>query len=565
MSNKSLQSWFVGGVAAVAVAAFAAVGAAEAAPRAETSEVEGLSGPAVMAIVSLVDQRVSFYDAYGGVIQSRVSSGRTAYETPVGVYSILQKKRDHTSNLYEDAAMPFMQRITWSGVALHAGKLPGHPASAGCVRMPYKFASDVFERTKLGMRVVVARRDVAPIAFTHPLLPKPYYSEAEAVLTRTALDPEADESSKASAFEPDLSNWPDRQALLGSLRAAAEVKEAEAKAAAEPVEDLQGAVKARAGEEKKAMAAQKSAERAKARAEAQVSRAERRLDAATQPRTIAAREDALAKAQNALDAVQEKVAEATAAAEAAAAAHAEAKDRLASAEAAKAAAEAEAKFARRKTLPISVFVSLKEQRLYVRQGHEAVMDVAVDIANPETPIGTYVYQAVDYTEGGDDVTWMAVSIGPHVAGQEGYGKKKAPTPTEAAGARAALDRVTIPAEVNARISEALWPGSSIIVSDEGISKETGEATDFVVLISGEPQGGIVIRPREQRQPQQTLPEYFVDYDDRYYYDEYGRRYDRRRYDRRYERRYGRYDDRYERYDRRRERRRREPRGIFGLW
>lgn len=532
-------------------------------------EAEGLSGPAVMAIVSLVDQRVSLYDANGGVIRSRVSSGRTEYETPVGVFSILQKKRDHTSNLYEDAAMPFMQRITWSGVALHAGKLPGHPASAGCVRLPYKFAQNIFEDTKLGMRVIVARRDVAPVPFTHASLPKPEYAEAEAVLTRTTFDPLADANGEASPFEPDLSNWPERQALLDSLRAAAEVKAAEAKKAAEPIEALTGAVKARAADEKKAEAARAKAERAKSRADDQVKRAERRLSLAKQPKTIAAREDAVAKAKEAVEAAQAKFDEATAAAEAAVAAHSEAKDKLAAAEAVKAEADAAAKDARRKTLPISVFVSLKEQRLYVRQGHEAVMDVAVDIADPETPIGTYVYSAVGYGESRDEMKWTAVSLGPHVAGQDGYAKKKAPTPTNAADAAAGLDRVTIPPDVSARMSQSLWPGSSIIVSDEGTSKETGESTDFVVLISGEPQGGIVIRPRKEREPPVDLPEYFVDYDDEYYYDEYGRRYDRRRYDRRYRRyeerrrygRYDRYDDRYDRY----ERRRREPRGIFGLW
>lgn len=520
---------------------------------------EGLSGPAAMVIVSLVDQRISVYDANGGIMQARVSSGRTNYETPVGLYKVLQKNRDHTSNLYEDAAMPFMQRMTWSGVALHGGKLPGYPASAGCVRLPHNFASDIFERTKLGTPVIVARRDVAPVAFRHDMLPKPDYAQAEAVLTRTALNSE-DGALKGSAFEPDLSNWPERQALLDSLRAAADAKAAEAKLAAAPVEELKGVVKARAADEKKAAGAKRTAERAKTRAEGSVAQAERRLAAAKQPRTIAAREEALAKAQASLEAADAKLAEAVVAFEVAEAAHAKAKEELASAEAVFAEADAIAKEARRKTLPISVFVSLQEQRLYIRQGHEAVMDVAVDITDPATPIGTHLYTALDYTADGDDLRWNVVSIGPHVPGQDGYAKKKAPTATDAEYAAAALERVTLPAEVSERISRALWPGSSIIVSDEGMSKETGEATDFVVLISGEPQGGIVIRPKQERQP--ALPEYFVDYDGRYYYDEYGRRYDRRRVDRRYGR-----NDRYERYDRYYDRRRPPPRdrGFFSFW
>ena len=559
--HKIVSRNVVGGAVA-ALAAMATFGGSHFASAqssdADALEAQGLSGPAVMAIVSLVDQRIAVYDAHGGVVQARVSSGRTEYETPVGVYSVLQKNRDHVSNLYEDARMPFMQRMTWSGVALHGGALPGYPASAGCVRLPQKFASEIFEQTKLGTRIIVARRDVAPVPFSHSALPKPLLSEAEAVLTRTTFDPLADEQSKGSVFEPDLTNWPERQAAIESLRAVADEKAATAKAAAAPVEELKGTVKARTDAVKKAAGAKRTAERAKSRAEGRVKQAERRLAAAKQPATIKSREDALAKAQAGLDEAEAKLAEADAEVEAAEKAQAAAEQELAAAEAVFAEADAAAKEARRKTLPISVFVSLKEQRVYIRQGHEAVTDAPVTISEPETPIGTHVYTAVDFTPGGDDMRWTAVSIGPHVPGQEGYGKKKEPTLTDAEHAGAALDRIAMPAEVSERISAALWPGSSIIVSDEEQSKETGESTDFVVLISGEPQGGIVIRPRRERQPQ--IPEYFVDYDGYYYYDEQGRRYDRRRYDRRNDRRYGRYD-RY--YDERRGPPR--DRSFFGLW
>ena len=557
--SNTIKGWSLAAVAALA--AIGAGGTGARATEAQTPDIEGLSGPAVMAIVSLVDQRIAVYDADGGVMRARVSSGRTNYETPVGIYAVLQKNRDHTSNLYEDARMPFMQRMTWSGVALHGGALPGYPASAGCVRLPNKFANEIFELTKLGTRIIVARRDVAPVPFTHAALPTPNYPEPEAVLTPTAFDPESEAPGRGSVFEPDVSNWPERQALLEALRAAADEKAATAKTAAEPVEELKGMVKTRAAEEKKAASAKRTAERAKSRAEGRVQQAERRLAAAKQPATIKSREEALAKAQSALEEEEAKLAEAVAAAEAAEQAHAEAQQELAAAEAVKAEADAAAKEARRKTLPISVFVSLQEQRLYIRQGHEAVMDVPVTISEPETPIGTHVYTAVDYASDGDEMRWTVVSIGPHAAGQEGHAKTKEPTPTDPVRAGAALDRIAMPPEVARRISEALWPGSSLIVSDEGMSKETGESTDFVVLISGEPQGGLVIRPRQERQPRQ--PDYFVDFDGYYYYDEYGRRYDRRRVERRSDRRLGRYD----RYDRYYEERRRPPRdrSFFGLW
>ena len=99
-------------------------------------------GPGVpmLAIVSLSDQRVTIYDAEGKMLQSPVSTGATGLETPAGIFSVVQKKEVHASNIYEDGNMPFMQRITWTGIAMHAGVLPGQPASHGCVRMPHAFA-----------------------------------------------------------------------------------------------------------------------------------------------------------------------------------------------------------------------------------------------------------------------------------------------------------------------------------------------------------------------------------------------------------------------------------------
>jgi lipoprotein-anchoring transpeptidase ErfK/SrfK len=98
------------------------------------------AGAPLMAIVALREQRVTIYDADGRILQAPVSTGQTGYETPAGIYSVIQKEAEHYSNLYDDASMPFMQRITWSGIALHAGQLPGHPASHGCIRMPYECA-----------------------------------------------------------------------------------------------------------------------------------------------------------------------------------------------------------------------------------------------------------------------------------------------------------------------------------------------------------------------------------------------------------------------------------------
>ena len=129
-------------------------GAGRARPSSNSSQ-STISGAPVVAIVSINTQRVSLFDAYGGVVRARVSTGRTGYETPVGVYSVLAKEEEHYSNVYDDAAMPFMQRITWSGLALHAGVLPGYPASHGCVRLPSAFAKKLYSVTDVGTPIYI--------------------------------------------------------------------------------------------------------------------------------------------------------------------------------------------------------------------------------------------------------------------------------------------------------------------------------------------------------------------------------------------------------------------------
>lgn len=112
-------------------------------------------GPVLM-VVSLPQQRAYVYRNGVLIGRSTISTGKEGYETPTGVFTVLQKKRVHESNIYKGAAMPNMQRLTWSGIALHAGKLPGHPASHGCVRLPLEFSRLVFDVTRSGTTVVVA-------------------------------------------------------------------------------------------------------------------------------------------------------------------------------------------------------------------------------------------------------------------------------------------------------------------------------------------------------------------------------------------------------------------------
>jgi lipoprotein-anchoring transpeptidase ErfK/SrfK len=128
-------------------------------------------GPLIIA-VSIGRQHVKIYDANGFFAEAPVSTGMPGHSTPMGVFSVIQKHKLHHSNIYSNAPMPYMQRITWSGVALHAGVLPGYPASHGCIRMPMGFAVKMWNWTKMGARVIVAPGEIAtPVSFSHPLLP----------------------------------------------------------------------------------------------------------------------------------------------------------------------------------------------------------------------------------------------------------------------------------------------------------------------------------------------------------------------------------------------------------
>lgn len=119
-------------------------------------------------LITLDEQRIYVYRNGVAIGESHVSTGRRGYETPTGVYSILQKEREHHSNLYDNAPMPYMQRLTWDGLALHAGVLPGHPASHGCIRLPEAFAEGLFEVSPRGTVVVVTDQRVAPPEINHP-------------------------------------------------------------------------------------------------------------------------------------------------------------------------------------------------------------------------------------------------------------------------------------------------------------------------------------------------------------------------------------------------------------
>lgn len=164
--------------------------------------------------------------------------------------------------------------------------------------------------------------------------------------------------------------------------------------------------------------------------------------------------------------------------------------------------------AARKLEPASVFISRKTQRLYVRQAFEPVLEVPVTIQDPGRPIGTYVFTATGNIDGTADLRWNVVSLkGRHEDSRAAAARAAPdaePPPADANGAMAALDRIAIPADVADRIAGIISPRSSVIVSDEALSPETGKGTEFVVVMNDVPQGGIKIRTRPSAPMPTTL-------------------------------------------------------------
>jgi L,D-transpeptidase catalytic domain len=325
-------------------------------------------GP-LQIIISIADQRVSLFDNGALIARSSVSTGTQGHPTPLGVFSVISKHRWHRSNIYSAAPMPYMQRITWSGIALHAGVVPGHPASHGCIRLKNDFAIRLWHLTKRGTRVIIAQNNVQPVEIANPHL----------------------FNTKAASGSPEFQT---------------------------------------------ATVAGKSIDTATATHGSLVSNAE--TPAATGLQVPGA---------------------------------------------------APAGVAPKKIVPISVFVSRKLSKLFVRQGFTPLFDVPVRIENPEEPLGTHVFTAMQLQNEGAAIRWNVVTIPDEFPSMSERATKQREAPAKQIAlsvplpdkANAALDRIEIPRETVERISELLTPASSLIISDNGFSHETGNDTDFIVL------------------------------------------------------------------------------------
>ncbi|WP_167767512.1 L,D-transpeptidase [Bradyrhizobium frederickii] len=450
-------------------------------------------GPLVI-VVSIDRQKVTVYDTNGVFAESPVSTGMKGHSTPMGVFSVIQKHKFHHSNIYSGAPMPYMQRITWSGVAMHAGVLPGYPASHGCIRMPMSFAMKMWNWTRMGARVIVAPGEISPHSFSHPLLasarvpPQP----AASLEPQTNAGDKADKGAaptkaaeaKPTETKPTETKTASADAVL-ELRAsvghtvmsdvttgnapvredvaapAEEVRTAEASDAAKPQSD--GAAKS-ANEDKPADKVE-AVKAEPAKSEPANANAAKTPDARAP--SIAASSDAK-------------------------------KDESRLAEPAPAAKPEAPKRAGQ----IAVFISRKDSKLYVRQNFAPLFDVPVTIATSDRPLGTHIFTAeLDKTDS-NALRWSVVSlpVSARAAAREDDsrltrrkgGAALIPVAAKPVAAKPlvipdspaeALDRISIPADTMAKINEMLTTGGSIIISDQGINQgETGEGTDFIVRL-----------------------------------------------------------------------------------
>jgi lipoprotein-anchoring transpeptidase ErfK/SrfK len=396
--------------------------------------IAGLAGP-LHIVISIESQRLTLYRNGVPVAHAPVSTGVPDHPTPTGVFSVIEKQRFHRSNLYSAAPMPFMQRITWSGVAVHEGVLPGHPASHGCIRIPPAFARQLWSTTKLGARVIISPSDVALAEIAHPNLfvPKP--------------------PAEPTPSTVPVADQPPRRAALAPVRTA-EMTDA---ATASDASRLRGAVKNKAPM--------------------------RVLTVARAVRTVT---EAVITFPDGISAVRSRIT--------AQLAHA-VKTAHAVALAKKAADHASRIEAMHKAGPISVFVSRKEKKLFVRHKFTPLFEAPVTIREGDAPLGTHVYTLMAPQEGGE-AHWMVVSMPPKAVQATERPKKRgryartqaelsdlpiaSAPPSEAA--IAALDRIGIGQEARDRIAELVTPGATLIVSDQGLGPETGRGTDFIVVM-----------------------------------------------------------------------------------
>jgi hypothetical protein len=379
------------------------------------------NGP-LQIVISIDQQKLHLYSNGTHVAETPVATGVPQHPTPLGIFSIIQKSLYHRSNIYSGAPMPYMQRITWSGVALHEGGNLGHPASHGCIRMSHDFAVRLWAVTKLGVSVIISGPELRPEEFADSHLFVHKETPTEPVPTAAAAVPAPPAAKLFKTAETgDAGNTTDAPR-----------------------------------EEKKEVAETSSGH-----------------DAADPPAIAAAAmpqptpPTGTDRAASSLADIPDKVPQPR---------------------------PKPVEIAQASKTPIAIFISRKTAKIYVRQDFEPLFSAPVTIARPDQPLGTHVFKALNYLPDRSGFVWNVVSLpGERAKAEQRISRyalqkrrddsmaKPLADPPPPQTPQQALARIDIPQDAIDRISQLIVPGSSLIVSDQGLGDETGEGTDFVVV------------------------------------------------------------------------------------
>ncbi|TLP45961.1 hypothetical protein FDK21_10035 [Cohaesibacter sp. CAU 1516] len=394
----------------------------------------------VQIIVSRKDQRLRVFKGGEEIATSRVSTGKRGHTTPTGIYSILEKRRRHFSNLYNSAPMPYMQRLTWSGIALHeSNSVPSYPASHGCIRLPNGFAKKLFSLTERGAHVVIANRDAAPELIAHPALFQPE--------EMTSFD----KLSSVQAVERQASKTFGKVALLSDKP---------------PLDPL----------------AHQMAKRLNRFAEIRQSDKPLRIFITRQAKGNLVHEvqtllNKLGFDAGAPDGLVGKM--------------------TLSAVNAFVASKKDSIESRQSSISTKIDQTLLAQlyqaagkgavptgHLFVRHNFKPLFDAPIQIRNPEQVLGAHLFTASLSREEEGKLDWRALALGDMLTArlQDRYGVTDPGADDGIVASTDILDRVIIPDHVRAQVNHLIGNGASLTISDRGFSRETTpQGTDFIVL------------------------------------------------------------------------------------
>lgn len=389
-------------------------------------------GDSLQIFVSKAEQSLTVYDGDQVIATSKVSTGKPGHTTPSGIFSILEKRKYHESNLYSNAPMPWMQRLTWSGIALHeSSSVPNYPASHGCIRIPRAFAKQLYGMTERGAHVIITDNPVAPVLLEH-----------------------------ATLFSPRL------QQPEGQLLSDAELRPSAIDASLQPVEVAMADVLPKAGATAKVELKEEPPlrilitrrDQRETLIDAQALLGELGFDAGIPDGLVGKMTVAAVngfKRWKGLDTRGE----------------------LITAEFLGALYQSAGKG----EPPLG--------QIMVRQKFKPLFEAPVTIDDPHIALGTHFIEAVDVDRYGEKATWRAVTLENHLSKTTvtRLGITTQADDTAIYNAAAALDRITIPEDIRQRIEMLMSKGTSLTISDSGIGPETGRGTDFITITRRAPK------------------------------------------------------------------------------